>query len=177
MKKNKPDKDSLDFDEALTDEEEQETESKVDKLLKMRDLDEANPLERAEKFNMIKKHPVSPGWLEVKCYEVENRDGEPVVLTVSKQEDGSIKKVEMDPFMVIDPYMLYQSNISQCPMNVVPMLIDQAEQQVELRKDTFIRKKEKRGEFNWWWIVIIGLILIGVLPMAFAIFRMFTGGG
>jgi len=180
MKKNKPrENDDLNY-EGFTDDKSipaENTEDKIDKLFRMRELDESNPLERAEKFNMVKRHPVKPGWLEVRCYEIEDNDGNPRVLSVSKQDDGTFKHIELEPFMIVDPYMLYASNIAQCPMNVVPMLIDQAEQQVELRKDTFIKKKEKRGEFSWWWLVVIGLILIGVLPMAYGLFTMFTGGG
>lgn len=168
--------DNLDFDMSVDDTPEDDTNKRVDKLLRMKELDENNPLERAEKFNMIKQHPVKPGYMEIRCYEVGKDDnGDPIVWSVSKQEDGTIKKVEHGPFMVVDPHMLYASNIAQCPMNVVPMLIDQAEQQVELRKDTFIRKKEKRGEFDWWWIVFILLIIAGIVPIALTLFIKFLG--
>jgi len=173
-------KDDLSFNGSFDDTEEKGDHERavdtLDDLLGMKKLDENNPLERSEKFNMVRKHPVKPGYMEVKGYEVKNKDGDSVVVTVSKRENGSFKIVEHDPFMVVDPYMLFAGNIAQCPMNVVPMLIDQAEQQVELRKDTFIKKKEKRGEFNWWWIVFLILILVGIAPIAFVLLRMFGGG-
>lgn len=177
-KKTTDEKDDISFNGSFDEEKTEDVHDiAVKKLDEMRKLDENNPLERAEKYDMVKKHPVRPGYMAVKCYEVRDKDGEPFVVSVSKQDDGSFKTVEIQPFMVVDPYMLYAGNIAQCPMNVVPMLIDQAEQQVELRKDTFIKRKEKRGEFNWWWIVFIFLIIMGVIPIALVMFTKFIGGG
>ena len=173
-------KDDLSFDESFDDVEEDSHSKAVrvlDKLRKMNELDEHNPLERAEKFDVVKKHPVKPGYMKVGCYKVTDEDGDTKVVSVSRRDDGTYKKIVHDPFMVIDPNMLYASNVAQCPMNVVPMLIDQAEQQEALRKDTFIRRKEKRGEFNWWWLVLVGLIIVSVIGPLYLVVNMFWGGG
>lgn len=146
----------------------------IDSLDFYRKLDENNPLERASKFDMIKKNMPISGYMEVKCSD----SGDIVHTTISEsiKEDGTIKKIEHSPFLVVDLYSAINANIAQCPMNVVPMLIDQAQQMVELEKKTF-KPEKRKDEFNWWWLIVIGIILMGIVPVTILMLMKFMGGG
>jgi len=126
----------------------------------VRKLDEDNPMEQAQKFDRVKNNPPEPGYMKVEL--VKTDEDPPNIFSVSKQQDGTTKRIKEDPFYTIDLYGAVMANIAKCPSNVVPMLIDQAQQLVMNEKKEF--KPEKRtSEFNWWWIVLALMMLPGVI--------------
>lgn len=128
---------------------------KVDKL-DFRQLDENNPLEQAQKFDKIKENPPEPGFMRVDVIKTD--DDPPQLFSISKDDAGHEKRIREELVFTVDLYSAVQANIAKCPSNVVPMLIDQAQQLVMNEKKEY--KPEKRAnEFNWWW-VILGLMMI-----------------
>jgi len=122
----------------------------------IRHLEESNPLEQAKKFDIVKENPPEPGFMKVDL--VKTDEDPPQVFSISKNEEGIEKRIKEDVFFTVDLYSAVQANIAKCPSNVVPMLIDQAQQLVMNEKKEF--RPEKRGsEFNYWWI-ILGLMMI-----------------
>lgn len=147
---------------------------KLDSINNIRNLDENNPIEHALKFNEVKKNPPKSGYMEVKCYEGKDENDNPIIISESKQEDGTIKKLYHNPFFTVDLNTAIMANIAQAPMNVVPMLIDQGQQLVMNEKKEY-KPEKRKDEFNWWWIVFILLIIIGVIPLIFAVLAPMLG--
>ena len=126
----------------------------------MRKLDEDNPLEQAKKFDIVKNNPPKPEFMKVDL--VKTHEDPPKIYSISKNEDGKEKRIQESPFFTIDLYSAIQANIAKCPSNVVPMLIDQAQQLVMNEKKEF-RPEKRTSEFNWWWIVLGLMMLPGVI--------------
>jgi len=164
MEKNQEQKKKLDLslDEDVND--------KVDKLIDTKQLDESNPLERAKKFEEVKRFPPEPGYMKVELYEGE-QNGEPVVVSKSKGPDGTGDELVYvhDPFMTIDLKTAIDADVAAVPSNTVPMLIDQSVQLAMNEKKTFKPEKRKE-EFNWWWLVFGLLCLPGVLLLLYLFF-------
>lgn len=152
----------------LSDESNHDTAiKKLDETPDTKKWDESNPLERAKKFQEVKANPPKPGYMEVKVFEGTDDNGNPIVISKSKD-----KEIKHDPFFTIDLNTLITADVAACPSNVVPMLIDQAVQLVMNEKKTF--KPEKRKEmFNYWWVVMALLMIPGII----LIILLFMGGG
>jgi hypothetical protein len=127
-------------------------EEQVDEVLGFKKLDESNPLERAEKFEMVKANPVKKDYMKIELRESASPDGSMKI--VSKSEAGAYPE---NPFFTIDLNTLITGHINACPSNVVPMLIEQAKQMV--RKEKVFRHEKRDKEFPWGW-VIIGLSFV-----------------
>ena len=140
----------------------------VDKLdaMDMRKLDEDNPMEQAKKFDIVKDNPPKPGFMKVDL--VKTDEDPPKIFSVSKDENGKEKRIQEDVFFTVDLYSAIQANIAKCPSNVVPMLIDQAQQLVMNEKKEF-RPEKRTSEFNWWWIVL-GLMMIPGIILVILLF-------
>jgi len=153
------------LDEDIDDSEEQEEDvtSKVDRVLEFKRLDESNPLERFKKFTMIKENPPNPDFMKVEVFEGRDADGTPIVKSVSSQ--GTY---EEDPFLIINPYMLFQGNIAASPINSVSTILELLKGVV--REEKIFKREKREKEFPWGWL-IIGLSLIpGILLLLFWIF-------
>lgn len=141
----------------------QKTHEEIAKTLDemdIRKLDEDNPLEQAKKFDRVKENPPKPGYMKVDV--VKTDEDPPQLYSISTDKKGKEKRIRESPFFTIDLYSAVQANIAKCPSNVVPMLIDQAQQLVMNEKKEF--KPEKRtSEFNWWWIVLALMMLPGII--------------
>lgn len=133
--------------------------SKIDKM-DFRKLDENNPFEQAQKFDAIKENPPEPGFMKVDIVQTDTDP--PELFSISKDETGKEKRIKEDIIYTVDLYSAIQANIAKCPSNVVPMLIDQAQQLVMNEKKEY--KPEKRtNEFNWWWVIIALMMLPGII--------------
>lgn len=142
----------------------------IDKLDRVKELDEQNPLERATKYRAVKQNPPQQGYMEVKCYEDKNEKNEPVVVSESIHEGENGKKMVKrkyhNPFFTVDLNKLIMADIAACPSNVGPMIIDMAQKLVEIKKRAFSAEKRTK-EWNWWWIVLIILLIPGILTVIF----------
>ena len=138
------------------------TEDRVDELLELKKLDKDNPLERAKKFNAIKAHPVKSRYHEIEAYAEEDENGKTFIKTKSKGKDGTDKEVKIDPMFTIDLNMLIAADITGCPSNVMPMVVDQAVQ-LAIREEKKFRPEKRREEFNWWWIIFFLLMIPGIV--------------
>ena len=151
-----------------------DVQASVDKHLKkkaerdeelFKKLDESNPVEQEMMFDMVKKNPPDPDFMRV-TVEPDGDDG-----LVSKSSNGSIP---VDPLFVFSPYIGFKADIAKAPLNVVPMLIDEAMNVVAEEKKA--HKPEKRkDEFNWWWLVFILLILSCGASGVIVLMSMFGG--
>lgn len=132
----------------------------------LRKLDENNPLEQAMKFNEVKQNPPEPDFMKIEVFHEKDEQGNDVVVSRSEQLDGEKKEFHHQPILEFSPYIGFMANIAKCPMNVGPMLLDQSQNVVYEEKKAF-KPEKPHSEFNWWWLVFIGLI---ALPVVFVIF-------
>lgn len=124
-------------------------------------LDEENPLERARKFEAVKSSQVEPGYMGVDAFEGEDEDGNKYIISMSGS--GAKKKIFIhDGMFKTDLNTSISADIAAVPMNVMPMIVDQAQQLVANEKKEFKPKKRKE-EFNWWWVVLGLLMLPGIV--------------
>lgn len=161
------DENSIDIHDDIAD--------KIDKMNidQIRNLDQNNPMEHAIKYDMVKHHMPKPDYMKVEVHEEQDdKTGEiyPVSESEHKDEKGNIviKKIRHFPFFVIDLNTAIAANVAQVPMNVVPNLIDMAQDIVWEEKKAYKPEKRKE-EFNYWWIIFILLIISGGISMAFMI--------
>jgi len=150
---------SIDKDKPLDYSKDELMDDIKDHLDSIRKLDENNPHEQAKKFNEVKQNPPDPDFMKIELFKERDEQGQDVVVSESKQFDGTVKRLRHPPIMEFSPYVGFMANIAKCPMNVGDMLIDQAMNMVYEEKKAF--KPEKRqNEFNYWWIVFIALLAI-----------------
>lgn len=157
------DKYKMDLDDKTEDKDKKESahDRAVRHLDTIRNLDENNPQERSIKFNTLKHHMPRQGYMEVKTYEGEDENGEPVIISESKYKN-KVKKLVHSPFFVIDLLKLVEADVASCPMHIMPNLISEYVQVALEEKKVF--KPEKRNEgFNWWWIVFFLLMMPGIV--------------
>ena len=131
-------------------------------------LDENNPSENAMRFNIIKKNPPKPGYMEVEYFKAKDENGQEVCVTESRDKTGKLKRILTDPIMAIDLNILISHNIAACPNNVIPMLIDKSVQTALEEKEVF-KAEKRRKDFNWWWIVFLLIPIPAVLFWIFAL--------
>ena len=107
--------------------------------------------------------------------EDKDKKGRPIVISESDVLDsngkptGRVKRFKHDPFFTVDLNKLFLADITACPSNVGPMLIDMAQKVVELKKGAF-KSERRRTEYNWWWIVMALLLIPGILTVVFMLF-------
>lgn len=131
----------------------------VKKLDELRKLDENNPMERAIKFDMVKKYPPKPGFMKVDVFDGVDSDGNRIAISQSSE-----KTLFHDPIMSIDLNTSIGADVAACPSNVMPMLIDEYVQiAMEEKKDYKPEKPET--QFNWWWIVFFLLMIPGIITV------------
>jgi len=158
--------------EDKEDEIHKEIERKLDKIedeektiTEIKQLDELNPLERAEKFEEIKKNPPQPGYMDVKVYGGTNKNtGEPVVVSISKgpKGDGDEKVILHNPIMPVDLNTSVKADIAACPSSVIPMVIDERLQlQADEKKE--YKPRKRKPEFNWGWVLILMLMVPAIV--------------
>jgi len=141
-----------------------EMTSKIDSLVKpnsiddIKHLDESNPMERAIKFDKVKRDPPSPGYMKVELFEEEDKNGNRIV--ISKDTEGT--EIKHDPIFTVDLKTSIDADITGCPSNVMPMLIDEAVQLAMNEKKEF-KPEKRRDEFNYWWLVMGLLMLPGII--------------
>jgi hypothetical protein len=131
----------------------------MEELNEIKQLDEQNPLEQAIKYKAVKQNPPEPGYMKVECFEEKDADGKPIIKSVS--EKGTQYH---NPFFVVDLNKALMADITACPSSVGPMLIDMAQKLVELKKKAF-KSEVRKGEFNWWWIVLALLLIPGIITV------------
>jgi len=132
-----------------------------EKFKEYKELDEENPLERARKFDAVKRTLIEPGYMQVDVYEGEDEDGDKYLISESKS--GSKKKILIhDGMFKTDLNTSITADIAAVPMNIMPMIVDQAQQLVANEKKEFKTKKRKE-EFNWWWVVLGLLMIPGII--------------
>ena len=171
-KNNKEAKIEPDGKETVGNEENIRLEKALKKADELHKLDENNPMERAAKYREIVKNPVKPGFMEVKCTEEKDDEGNVFIVSESKQPDGSTKKIKHSPFFTVDLANAIMANVAACPANVGPMLLDEGMKLVDLKKTAF--KPEKRRDDNKMMVVLfICLITISVGAGAYLIWSMF----
>ena len=117
---------------------------KVDKFTinTFRNLDKENPLENEKMFNVVKKHMPKPGYMEVTAHEEHDPEtGEIFVVSESEHKNDKgetkTKRIRHDPFFRVDLNTAIAANIAQAPMNIVPMIIDKAQDIVWEEKKAF----------------------------------------
>jgi len=143
--------------------------------LRLKRLDEANPHEQAEKFRMIKQNPPNPDFMKVEVYKGTDETGTERVFSKSTGFDGRPQWLEHDPFFVFSPYIGFMSNINKAPLNVVPMLLDEAMNVVAEEKKAF-KPEKRKDESNWSWVLFLLLCIGGTIgAIAFLAMR-FMGG-
>jgi len=144
--------------------------SYVDELIrKSEKLDETNPLERSKKFKLLKQNIPDPGIMKVDCYEVKDEYGVPKVISISKDFNGKIQKIPIDPFFTVDLNALLQADITSCPSSVMPMMIDE-HVQIALAENKDWKPEKVKKEFNWWWLLFFLLPVPAILLWLFGFF-------
>jgi len=142
---------------------------KWDAVDKIRKLDENNPMERAIKFDNVRKNPPQRDYMKVDLYE---KNGE--LSSVSHGFDGTspVKVLDEDRFFSVDLNTCIMADVAACPSNIISMLIDQWVNVAINEKKTF-KPEKRKDEFNWWWLVL-GLCMVpGIVVMVL----MFLSGG
>ena len=137
----------------------------VKNLDKIRRLDENNPMERAIKFDKVKKNPPAPGFMKVDCYEGETKDNETCIVSESRDKNGGLLKRLFHPSIFsIDLNTLITADVAACPSNIMPMLIDKHVHVALVEKKA--RQPDKvEKHFNWWWIVFFLLMIPGIITV------------
>jgi len=161
-----------------TKDKDKEMKDFLDKLDKIKELDEQNPLEQAIKYKAVKQNPPLPGYMEVRAYDVKDEKNKDIIISESDvyndkgEYTGKVKRFKHDPFFTVDLNKLFMADITACPSNVGPMLIDMGQKLVELKKTGF-GIHTRRSEFNWWWIILAILLIPGIIT----VILMFSKGG
>lgn len=138
----------------------------IDELLKIKQLDEDSPMERAIKMDKVKKYPAKPGFMKVSVSEGKDDDGNRFVVSESEDEKGKKTVMVHDPFRVVDLKTSIDADVSRAPCHVMPMLIDEYSEMVAMEKKEF--KPEKRKEpFKYWWVLLLLLMLPGIILIIF----------
>ena len=147
-----------------------ELTSKVDSIIEpdstedIKHLDESNPMERAIKFDKVKRDPPGPGYMKVELFEEKDENGNRVF---SKDTKGT--EIKHDPMFTVDLKTSIDADINGCPSNVMPMLIDERVQLAMNEKKEF-KPEKRRDEFNYWWIVMGLLMVPGIILIILWIF-------
>lgn len=145
------------------DEEDSVHSRAIKKIDELRQLDESNPLERAVKFNMVRKHPPKPDFMKIDVSEGEDENGNRIAVSESKGFKGKVKRIIHPPFMSINLNTLIAADVAACPSNIMPMLIHKYVQVDRDERKIMKPKDKRRDEFNWWWIVFFLLMIPGIL--------------
>ncbi len=138
-----------------------ESKKTSDKIIDIKKLDEDNPMERAIKFDYVKRNPPKPGFMEVEVHEAKDDEGNRFVVSESEQEETKIRMVH-DPFRVVDLNTSIMADVTRCPSHVMPQLIDEYVEINMTEKKEFKPEKPKE-EFRYWWLLILILMLPGVI--------------
>ena len=152
-----------------------DVQASVDKHLKkkaerdeelFKKLDESNPVEQEMMFDMVKKNPPEPDFMRV-TVEPDGDGG-----LVSKSSNGSFP---VDPLFVFSPYIGFKADIAKAPLNVVPMLIDEAMNVVAEEKKAH-KPVKRKDDKQIGWILFLVFAIVGSLGAgAFLLMRLLGG--
>lgn len=167
MKKKQKKNKRYDFTRTDTDEKQdikeeiENLDDKVDRVLDLKKLDEDNPMERAIKFDYLKKNPPTPGYMKVKMHEASDKDGNKFVVSESEQKNGMLRLVH-DPYRIVDLNTSIMADVTRCPSHVMPQLIDEYVQ-INMQEKGEFKPEKVKEEFRWWWLIILLMLLPGVI--------------
>lgn len=136
-------------------------DDKVDRVLDLKKLDEDNPMERAIKFDYLKKNPPTPGYMKVSMHEAFTKEGEGFVISESEQKEGILRLVH-DPYRIVDLNTSIMADVTRCPSHVIPQLIDEFVQ-INMQEKHEFKPEKVKEEFKWWWLIILLMMLPGII--------------
>lgn len=153
-------------------EKKEDVEKKVDAVIEPKDP--SSPEELARRYEEVLLDPPVKDYGKVELYRAEDKEGNTCLAmpvedgeVTGEFEDGSEVKVTLyEPLFEIDLYTLYQGQLSETPINVIPNLIDE-KVQIELgEKQIYKPEKVKKDWTQWYWIIVaasfIPMIIIGI---------------
>jgi len=166
-KKNQKKNKRYDFTRTDTDEKQdiaeevKNVDDKVDRILDLKKLDEDNPMERAIKFDYLKKNPPKPGYMKVSMHEASDKEGNRFIVSESKQKEGILRLVH-DPYRIVDLNTSIMADVTRCPSHVMPQLIDEYVQ-INMQEKGEFKPEKVKEEFRWWWLIILLMLLPSVI--------------
>ena len=166
QKKKSKEEDSKRYDFTRTDEDEKKDieesiETKIDRIIDIKKLDEDNPMERAIKFDYVKKNPPKPGYMDVKMYNAVSEDGNSFIVSESGQKSKTLRMLH-DPFRIVDLNTSIMADVTRCPSHVMPQLIDEFVQ-INMAEKKEFKPEPAKEEFKWWWVIILLMMVPGIL--------------
>lgn len=151
-------------------------EDKVDSMLELRKGSSSSSEEQARRYEEVLNDPPETDYGETKLYKAEDENGnitcalvDPVNgETTAKDEKGNEVKVSLlDPLLILDLHALFEGQLAEASMDVIPNLMDEKVQIEMNEKKEYKPEKAKRDLSDWYWVLyavmFIPLIVIGLL--------------
>ena len=167
--KNRVSEEERRYDFTRTDEDEKQDikdrvesiEEHVDRLKDIKKLDEESPMERAIKYDYVRKNPPKKGFMKVETFKAIDDNGNNFVVSKSETKKGKLTLIH-DVFRVVDLNLQLMADITKCPSHILPQLIDEYSMLAVQEKGEFKPEKAKE-EFRWWWLLILLMMLPGII--------------
>lgn len=173
------------FDFGMNKEEKQLT-VKEEKQLAVREEEKqlihsnsSSPEEQARRFEEVLNDPPAKGYGNIEMWSAKDKAGNNFIAMPNENgeidaqyQDGEKVKVTLyDPLFEMDLKTLFEGQLAEVPMNVIPNLMDEFGQLVSNEEKDWRPDKAKRDATHWYW-VIVGLSFI---PMAVVGVAIVTG--
>lgn len=134
----------------------------------------SSPEEQARRFEEVLNDPPVKGYGNVEVWSAKDKAGNDFVAmphkdgeTHAQYQDGKEVDVTLfDPLFEIDLLSLFQGQLAEVPMNVIPNLMDEFGQLVSNEEKDWKPDKAKRDWTHWYWIIVflsfIPMIIVGI---------------
>lgn len=137
----------------------------------------SSPEEQARRFEEVFDDPPVKGFDRVELWSAKDEAGNHFIAmphedgeTQAQYQDGQPVDVTLyDPLFEMDLKTLFDGQLAEVPMNVIPNLMDEMGQLVANEEKDWKPDKAKRDWTNYYWIIIglsfIPMIIVGVLML------------
>ena len=153
----------------------EEPEKKESKKVEVIQRNSSSPDEQARRFDEVLDDPPLEDHGQVELWSAKDKAGNNFVAMPNENgeikaqyQDGQDVKVTLyDPLFAIDLKTLFEGQLAEVPMNVIPNLMDEYGQLVANEEKDWKPDKAKRDWTQWYWIIVglsfIPMVIIGVM--------------
>lgn len=135
----------------------------------------SSPEEQARRFEEVLNNPPVKGYGHLEVWSAKDEAGNDLVamphengeINAQYQDGKEVKVTLYDPLFEMDLKTLFEGQLAEVPMNVIPNLMDEFGQLVSNEEKDWKPEKAKRDMTHWYWIIVglsfIPLIVVGVM--------------
>jgi hypothetical protein len=135
----------------------------------------SSPEEQARRFEEVLNDPPVAGYGRVELWSAKDTDGNNFVamphdkgeIKAQYQDGKEVNVTLFDPLFELDLKTLFEGQLAEVPMNVIPNLMDEFGQLVSNEEKDWKPEKPKKDFTKWYW-VIVGISFIPVIGLGIA---------